>query len=136
MLYKVIAKYFLYSSRTDGKKDYHLYVIDMIEEAENYYVICSIGKPCVESNNGTTIELTSNDNCQRNGWSRWLPWVAEAIQDVEDGKLTPIFVAAVKGNTPNVINNDGRSTCFACDAPTKEVAGFTLLYNICTKCGK
>ena len=33
-------------------------------------------------------------------------------------------------------NNDGRTTCFACGAPTKEVPGLMRSYTVCTACGK
>ena len=33
-------------------------------------------------------------------------------------------------------NNDGRSTCYACGAPTEDREGLTSVYQICTKCGK
>jgi len=34
-------------------------------------------------------------------------------------------------------NNDGRTTCFRCGAPTKRVPGISVNnYDICTRCGK
>lgn len=33
-------------------------------------------------------------------------------------------------------NNDGRSTCYWCGSPTKQVPSITSFYTICSKCGK
>jgi hypothetical protein len=33
-------------------------------------------------------------------------------------------------------NNDGRTTCAWCSAPTKSVQSILSVYNICTKCGR
>lgn len=33
-------------------------------------------------------------------------------------------------------NNQGRSTCFWCNSKTKQVAGISSFYDVCTKCGK
>lgn len=40
--------------------------------------------------------------------------------------------------SPKPLTNDNRTTCYHCQAPTKEVAGFLYnsTYNICTKCDK
>lgn len=32
-------------------------------------------------------------------------------------------------------NNDGRTVCYSCGAPTKDWQGFTEIHQICTKCG-
>lgn len=37
---------------------------------------------------------------------------------------------------PEPENNDGRSTCFWCNKPTKQVPGISNFYNVCPKCGK
>lgn len=33
-------------------------------------------------------------------------------------------------------DNDGRTICFWCKAPTKKIQGFSSNYDVCTKCGK
>lgn len=33
-------------------------------------------------------------------------------------------------------NNDGRDTCYSCEAPTKTVMAITSQYQVCTRCGK
>lgn len=32
-------------------------------------------------------------------------------------------------------NNDGRSSCYSCGAPTEDREGLTSMYQVCTKCG-
>lgn len=42
-----------------------------------------------------------------------------------------------KENMQEPANNDGRTTCFWCNSPTKSVpGGFVNNYDICTKCGR
>lgn len=61
---------------------------------------------------------------------------------VRDGVLKPYGTvtgskAANTSYTKKPKNNDGRTTCFWCGAPTKDVPGvFMNTYTICTKCGK
>lgn len=33
-------------------------------------------------------------------------------------------------------SNDGRTTCFWCQSPTKPIPGFNSTYDVCSKCGK
>ena len=50
-------------------------------------------------------------------------------------RCTKLAEAVVpKFSTAN--NNDGRSLCYDCSAPTKTVMGFTNSYQVCTVCGK
>lgn len=37
---------------------------------------------------------------------------------------------------PHCKNNDGRSTCYSCGAPTEDRQGFSSVYQVCTQCGK
>ena len=48
------------------------------------------------------------------------------LEKIEDNALQP---------TPKQ-NNDGRTTCYACGAPVKQVASIGSVMGVCTKCGK
>ena len=46
------------------------------------------------------------------------------------------IINASQSKALNCQNNDGRETCYACNAPTRTVQGFSSVYTICVECGK
>ncbi|MFA5048357.1 MAG: hypothetical protein WC516_05050 [Patescibacteria group bacterium] len=79
--------------------------------------------------------ITVNQTGQVNGidvFKSWVTKVTPAMFDFDDepqNKSAPPVAAA--GSEPK--NNDGRTTCYWCGAPTKHVPGaFTTSYDICT----
>ena len=83
-------------------------------------------------------------------WKAGEIWVEKGhrdyINNILQGKVTPIWIRPVDSTLttytqkihtePSTISNDSQPTCLWCGSPTKEVALFTSVTNICTSCGR
>jgi hypothetical protein len=55
---------------------------------------------------------------------------SDCSEDCNEKEVVPVAL----DSTPK--NNDGRTTCFWCSAPTKKYYGLIAVGDVCTKCGK
>ena len=71
-------------------------------------------------------------------WARWednnmLHWTRDSDVALADVGIPENVVSNVG---QELKNNDGRSTCYSCDSPTKRVDTGIKFYDVCTKCKK
>ena len=110
------------------------YILLLLEDG-NWLFLCDSLEDLIQNNYSPHPGYTTPKEICYNDPIHLLPWLDNAHFSTIKPYWTDLDITTTDP-VQAAKNNDGRTTCLWCGAPTKKVTSIMAVYDVCTKCGK